>query len=201
MHTTSNNKNFVEGYTVVSVLKPKWGWMLFSGILAILFGTVAFWIPLETVYAMTLLFGAFAAADGILSIISAVRSKGNFWPLLLRGALGLFLGVILLALPALSAVSLTAFVWIMLSIWLIATGLLELIAAIGLRKEIYGEWLLGLSGLISVGFGIALPIVLWTNPTVGVASMGWIIGFFAIFHGLLEIALALVLRKFQALTI
>jgi len=49
--------------------------MFFNGILAILFGIVAFWIPLETVYAMTLLFGAFAAADGILSIIPAVRGK------------------------------------------------------------------------------------------------------------------------------
>ncbi len=199
MKTTSNNENFVEGFAVVSVLKPKWGWLFFSGLLAILFGIVAFSMPLETVYAMTLLFGAFAAVDGILSIISAVRGKGNFWPLLLRGALGLFVGIIMLALPALSAVSLVVFAWAMLSIWLIATGLLELIAAIGLRKEIHGEWLLGLSGVVSLVFGIAIPIVLWSNPSVGVVTMGWMIGFFAVLHGLLEIALSLLLRKFQTL--
>ena len=87
----------------------------------------------------------------------------------------------------------------MLSIWLIATGLLELIAAIGLRKEIHGEWLLGLSGVVSLVFGIAIPIVLWSNPSVGVVTMGWMIGFFAVLHGLLEIALSLLLRKFQTL--
>lgn len=199
MNHAQNNETFTKSFAVVSVLKPKWGWMLFSGLLAILFGIIAFWIPLETVYAMTFLFGAFAAADGILSIISAVRDKGNFRPLLLRGILGLFVGIIVLALPVLSAVSLVVFAWVMLSIWLIATGLLELIAAIGLRKEIKGEWLLGLSGLITLAFGIAIPIVLWANPTVGVVTMGWMIGFFAVFHGLLEIALALLLRKFQTL--
>ncbi len=187
------------GFAAIGVLKPKWGWILLSGLVTVAFGLLAFWIPLGAVYAMTLLFGAYALADGILSIIAAIRGKDShadhFWPLILRGVLGLFAGAIVLILPGLSAVSLVAFAWAMLSIWSIATGILELAAAIRLRKEIEGEWMLGLSGLISLGLGIAIPIVLWSNPAAGIVTMGWMIGFYALLHGVLEIMLALALRR------
>ncbi len=198
MNNVSNEAGAAEGFAAVAVLKPRWGWIMLSGLLTVLFGILAFWWPLGAVYTMTILFGAYAMADGILSIISAVHNKENFWPLMLRGGLGLFAGIIVLVMPGISAISLVAFTWAMLSIWSIATGLLELIAAIRLRKEIEGEWLLGLSGLVSIIFGVAIPILLWTNPAAGIVSMGYMIGFYAVLHGALEIALSMALRKFQA---
>lgn len=193
------NEGKTEELGGVAILRPKWGWLLVSGILTLVVGAIAFWMPLTAVYAMTLLFGAYAAADGILSIVAAMggskAKRDNFWPLLLRGVLGLFAGAIVLVMPGLSAVSLVAFAWGMLAIWSITTGIFEIIAAVRLRQEIEGEWLLGLSGLISLALGIAVPIILWNNPAAGIVTMGWMIGFYAVLHGLLEIMLGLALRK------
>ncbi len=180
-------------------LGAKWGWMMASGLLTILFGVLAFEMPLTAVYAMTLLFGAYAMVDGVLSIIFAVRQgphgDGHFWPLLVRGALGIFAGIIVLMMPILSTISLVTLAWIMLAIWSIATGGLELAAAMRLRHEIKGEWILGLSGLVSLVFGLAIPILLWNNPAAGIVTMAWMIGFYAILHGVLEVWLSLGLRK------
>jgi len=201
MKQVKYNKSTLPAFVAIGVLKPKWGWILLSGLVTVAFGLLAFWVPLGAVYAMTLLFGAYALADGVLSIISAMHNKGRdknyFWPLILRGVLGVFAGAIVLILPGLSAVSLVAFAWAMLAIWSIVTGAMELVAAIRLRNEIEGEWMLGLSGLVSLGLGVAIPIVLWNNPAAGIITMGWMIGFYALLHGILEIALALALRKLE----
>jgi uncharacterized membrane protein HdeD (DUF308 family) len=184
-------------------LSAKWGWVLFSGLLTILFGALAFWMPWSAVLAMTILFGAYAMADGVLSIVFALRrgnhGEGHYWPLLLRGALGVFAGVIVLVMPGISTLSLVAFSWGMLAIWSIATGLLELIAAVRLRHEIEGEWLLGLLGLVSIIFGASIPVLLWQNPAAGIAVMGWMIGLYAFAHGILEVWLAFGLRKLSRL--
>jgi len=200
IHATQNAQT-PHDFIAIKVLKPKWGWIMLSGLVTVVFGFTAFWMPLGAVYAMTLLFGAYAMADGILSIGAAMRSKDSdntpFWPLVLRGILGVFAGAIVLILPGLSAVSLVAFAWAMMAIWSFVTGAFELGAAIRLRKEIEGEWMLGVSGLISLGLGIAIPVVLLNNPAAGLVTMGWMIGFYALMHGVLEMALAWVLRKLE----
>ncbi len=87
---------------VTELLKPRWGWIVASGVLTLLFGIFALRMPLGAVFAMTMLFGAYALADGVLSIITALRDRrkgaagGHFWPLMLRGILGLFAGIIVL---------------------------------------------------------------------------------------------------------
>jgi len=194
----------VPGGTVaiVAILQPRWGWIVASGLLTLVFGILAFFMPVGAVYAMTFLFGAYALADGLLSIIAAIHSRGgfedNFWPLLLRGTLGIFAGIVVLVMPGFSAVSLTIFAWVMLSLWSIATGLLELMAAVRLRREISGEWLLALTGIVSLALGIAIPILLIGNPHAGVVTMGWMIGLYAVFHGILELALGLMLRRWTS---
>ena len=198
-HATSPDSPLPD---ILGILKPRWGWIVLSGIVTLIFGLLAFYMPLGAVFAMTMLFGAYAFADGILSVIAAIRARqghsqaaGNFWPLLLRGALGVFAGLIVLIMPGLSVVSLTAFAWAMLAIWAVATGMLEIIASVRLRKEIKGEWLLGLAGAVSVVLGLAIPVILLQNPGAGLVTMGWLIGFYALTHGILEVGLGLSLRR------
>jgi len=74
--------------------------------------------------------------------------------------------------------------------WAIVTGVLEIVAAIQMRKHISGEWLMVLSGLASVVFGVLLVI----NPGVGALAVVWIIGAYAIVFGILLIALGFRLR-------
>ena len=198
---THDRQDYSGGALAVKILKPKWGWIFFSGLMTFVFGVLAFIMPFGAIYAMTILFGAYAMADGVLSVLSAVRKEGsaseNFWPLMLRGALGIFTGIIVLVMPVFSALSLVIFAWVMLALWSITTGVLELLAAIRLRAEIEGEWMLGLLGLVSLAFGIAIPILLWFNPAAGVVTMGWMIGFYAVLHGIVEMGLGFSLRKLQ----
>ena len=70
-------------------------------------------------------------------------------------------------------------------------GVLQIWGAIRLRKEIEGEWLLGLSDLLSVAFGV----ILFAQPGAGALAVVWLIGWFALLAGCVYIALAFQLKK------
>jgi uncharacterized membrane protein HdeD (DUF308 family) len=91
-------------------------------------------------------------------------------------------GLLTFAWPGVSALVLLA----------IVIGALQIWGAIRLRKEIEGEWLLILSGLLSVAFGIALIV----QPGTGALALVWLIAWFAILAGCIYIALAFRLKKY-----
>ena len=64
----------------------------------------------------------------------------------------------------------------LIAAWAVLTGILEIVTAIDLRKVIENEWLLGLSGLASVVFGVILAI----RPGAGALALIWLIGGYAI---------------------
>ena len=74
--------------------------------------------------------------------------------------------------------------------WAIITGIFEIVAAIRLRKEIEGEWLLALSGVASLIFGILLIAL----PAAGALALIWLIGAYALVFGVLMLVLAFRLR-------
>ena len=73
------------------------------------------------------------------------------------------------------------------------SGIFEIFAAIQLRRQIEGEWLLAVSGIASIIFGFLLAI--W--PGAGALAILWIIGAYAIFFGVLKLSLAFRLRNWQ----
>jgi uncharacterized membrane protein HdeD (DUF308 family) len=75
--------------------------------------------------------------------------------------------------------------------WAIVVGLLQIWGATRLRKEIEGEWLLGLSGVLSVAFGV----IMFAQPGAGALAVVWLIGSFAILAGWVYIALGFQLKK------
>jgi uncharacterized membrane protein HdeD (DUF308 family) len=77
--------------------------------------------------------------------------------------------------------------------WAVVTGIFEIIAAIRLRKEIEGEWLLLISGLLSMLFGIAMFI--W--PAAGLVAVTWLIAAYAVAFGILLIVLGFRLRNWD----
>jgi uncharacterized membrane protein HdeD (DUF308 family) len=107
--------------------------------------------------------------------------------LLLGGLLGIGIGVLTLLAPGVTALALLFYI----AIWAIATGLLEIAAAIRLRREISHVWLLLLSGLASVAFGVLLA----AQPNAGALAVLWLIGSYAILFGLLLLMLAFRTRK------
>lgn len=172
------------------VMANNWWAFLVRGALAILFGIAALVWPEITLTVLVLLFGAFAIVDGIVVIVAAFRDRrGINWALLLWGAVGVLIGIVALVWPEITAVAL---VWV-IAAWAVVTGAIAIWSAIALRREIENEWLLGLSGLLSVAIGI----LFFVNPGAGALSLVWLIGIYAIVLGVLLVILAFRLRRFR----
>jgi uncharacterized membrane protein HdeD (DUF308 family) len=108
--------------------------------------------------------------------------------LLLAGLAGIVVGVLTFLNPALTALALLFYI----AIWAIATGLLQIVAAIRLRKEIEGELWLGLAGLASIVFGVLLT----ARPGEGALAVLWLIATYAIVSGVILVILAIKAQTF-----
>src|SRR4051794_34974783 len=142
---------------MVMILARNWWALALRGLFAVLFGIAAFAWPGITLGALVLLYGAYAFVDGVFAIAAALagRTEGlPWWALLLEGVFGIAAGVIAFAWPGITALALL----FLISAWAVVTGVFEIVAAVRLRKEIRGEWLLALSGVLSVLFGVALVV-------------------------------------------
>jgi uncharacterized membrane protein HdeD (DUF308 family) len=174
----------------VDTLVRNWWVFLLRGLAGILFGLVTFVAPGISLAALVLVFGAYAFADGVLAILSAIRRRGaseRWWVLLLEGLAGVAVGVATLFLPGITALALLY----LIAAWALVTGAFEIAAAIRLRKAITGEWLLVLGGIASIAFGVLL--ILFPGPSA-LAVVLWI-GAYALVIGVLFVALAFRLRS------
>lgn len=181
------------------LLERNWGWFLLRGMLAIALGATAFLFPANALFAFTLLFAAYAGADGILSLFAGIRGarrKQDRWIMpMLRGLLGIAVAVLFVLMPGAVTLGYALGTLALLGAWAIAAGALEIAAAVRLRKEITGEWLLGLSGALSVLLGLAVPVLLYLNPAATILSVAWLIATWAVIAGVVLIALALRMRR------
>ena len=121
---------------------------------------------------------------------------GRHWgAMLLRGLLGIAVGIIFIVTPIAMTITYALLTVFLIAGWAIIAGGLEIIAAIRLRKEIEGEWLLALSGLLSLLLGLFVLYLALANPHVSVAMLGWGIGFYALVTGVTLLILAMRLRR------
>lgn len=174
----------------VETLTRNWWAVLLRGLAGIAFGIIAFFAPGVSFTALVLVFGAYAFADGIFNVASAIRRRGatdRWWMRLLEGVVGIAAGVTTLIWPGITALALLY----LIAAWALVTGAFEIAAAIRLRRVIPGEWLLVLSGITSIALGIALVIF----PGPGALVLVLSIGAYALVSGALLIALSLRLRS------
>ena len=178
---------------MVMTLARNWWILALRGLCAIIFGILAFAWPAITLKVLVLLYGAYALVEGILSIVAAVSKREGsglpWWALLLEGLLGIAAGIVTFAWPGITAL----FLLFLIAAWAIVAGIFEIIAAIRLRKEIEGELWLALSGIVSVIFGV----LLFVRPGTGALTVVWLIGSYAVFFGILQLALAFKLKRFK----
>jgi uncharacterized membrane protein HdeD (DUF308 family) len=175
--------------TLAGILSRGWWTLLLRGLIAIAFGVLTWMQPGISLSAMIILFGAFALADGILAVWTAItgrREHENWGILLLWGLIGIGVGVLTFFAPGLTALTLLFYI----AIWAISTGVLQIAAAIRLRKEIQGELWLILGGLASVAFGALLI----ARPGAGALAVLWLIAAYAIAFGLILLFLAFRVR-------
>ncbi|EHR50790.1 hypothetical protein SacmaDRAFT_2547 [Saccharomonospora marina XMU15] len=161
-----------------------WRWLAVRGVLAILFGVATLVWPGVTLWVLILLWGAFMLVDGAFGLVAAItdrveRNRG-WWAL--AGIAGIAAGVIALVWPGVTALALL----FIIAAWALIVGISQLATAVRLRKEIEHDWVIALTGVLSV----ALAVVLFASPGAGVLAITWAIGWFATLFGVLLCVLA-----------
>lgn len=170
-----------------------WGWVALRGVVSVLFGFMALFMPAITLSALVLAWGAFALVDGVLALIAGLRIRDHgkpLWALVIVGLLGVAAGIVTFVWPGLTALVLLYII----AIWALVAGVFQVIAAIRFRKAIRNEWLLGLSGLVSILFGGMLAM----QPGAGALALVWVIGIYAVFFGILLLVFSFRLKQHAA---
>ena len=164
--------------------------LIVRGIVGVVIGLVAFVFPAVTIAALVVIFGIYAVIDGVTNLIIGLTRRAAHrspWLHAVQGVVGIGAGVLTFIWPGVTALVLILFI----GAWAIVTGVLEVAAAITLRKEIHGEWLLALSGLLSIAFGLLVPMF----PLAGAAGISWVLATYAMVGGFVLIALGVRLRS------
>ena len=174
-------------------IADRWWTFVLRGIFAILFGLLTWFVPGIALLTLVFMFGFYAVADGVFNIAAAFsrsRSAGrepHWWALLIQGVLSIIAGCLAFFIPGLTALALVY----LIGGWAIATGVLSIVAAVRLRKHITGEWVMVLSGVLSIIFGV----LLFAFPGPGALAVLIWIGAYAVVFGIMLISLGVRLRK------
>lgn len=164
--------------------------LLIRGIAGIVIGLLAVAWPGITIAVLVGIFGVYAIIDGLTNLfIGFARSRagGRSWAHVIQGVVGIAAGVLTFVWPGITALALVWFI----AAWAIVTGVLEIVAAVRLRKVITGEWLLALSGALSITFGL----LVFAFPSAGAVGIAFVLGAYAVATGVILVTLGIRLRS------
>jgi uncharacterized membrane protein HdeD (DUF308 family) len=173
---------------MIAVLRRNWWAIAVRGVLAILFGLIALLLPGVTMLSLVLVFAAYAFADGVFAIVGAVRAAEaheRWGVLVFEGLANIAAAVVFVAWPSMTVV---VFV-LVLGVWAIVTGILELAAGIKLNFIDGRGWLV-FGGILSMLFGVLLIVA----PMVGAVVLTWWLGAYALVFGVALVVFAVKLR-------
>jgi uncharacterized membrane protein HdeD (DUF308 family) len=167
---------------------PSWRAIAVRGSIALLFGLGACLWPNVTLAEFVLLFGVYALLDGIVAIVigSRLRATDRGWLLPLEGLLGIALGLLALARGDAG----TPLITILVGVWALVTGALELLAAHRLRQDIPGEAFLAFGG----GTALAMGMLILLFPAAGSLLLVVLFGSYALIFGASLLMVAMQLR-------
>jgi len=178
---------------MLQAIVRKWWVLLLRGLGAIALGALIIWWPGVTLLTLVILWGVFALVDGLAGIMLGIRGEADgtmWWTMMLLGVLGVGAAITAFIWPGMTAVIL---------LWIIAwtaiiRGVLEIAAAIRLRKHIDNEWLLAISGLLSVVAGFFVL----RNPAAGALAITFVIGGYMILLGIVAVVLSFRVKSLVA---
>ncbi len=175
---------------MLQTLAKNWWMLALKGVLLLIFGIFAFVNPTLTAASLAVWFAALIIADGIFTIIAAIRSwqeREDKWLILAEGAISLILGLLLFITPEVTLLIISYTI----AFWFIFSGVSRIAMAIQVRKEIEGEGWLITGGILSVVFGL----IIFAHPALGFGSLIWLIGLFALMAGLALLVVSFKIRK------
>jgi len=161
------------------------------GLAALAFGIFTLAWPGLTLWALVVLFGAFVLVDGVFTLAAVITgapaTRGRRPWLIFEGVVSIAAGIITFVWPGITALALL----FLIAAWAFLLGTLRLAAAIQMRHEIDDWWLPALTGALSIAFAAFLVI----TPGAGALVITWLIGWFAVFVGVLLLMLAFRIRQ------
>ncbi len=175
---------------ISSSLIPHWSSLLIHGVIAIIFGVCGWLAPQVSLAVLMFIFAAYFLVDGAFRTWLAIASRKDnslWWMLLLGGLVSIAAALVTLFSPNITAILMLYFI----AAWAISMGIIEIVIASKLRKEITNEWLLITSGIISILFGGYLMF----NPGAGIITLLWLVATYAIVFGTMMVLLAFKLKK------
>lgn len=164
-----------------------WGIWIIRGIASIGFGLLTLVLPAASIAALVFTFGVYAVIDGFVMIALAFDARPGRWMYILRGLLGIAAGVVTFAAPGLTAVSL----YLLVGIWAITVGTLEVVAAIVARKELPHPGAVALAGVLALVFGAILLV----QPAIGVVALLGFVAGYAILYGITMIGIGMDIHR------
>jgi uncharacterized membrane protein HdeD (DUF308 family) len=171
-------------------LAHHWWVLVLRGIVGMLFGILAFAYPRDTVAAFVRLLGAYMLVDGVTALVMAFHvDRGSGW-LALSGMAGIGVGFLTFFYPVVTADALLYII----AAWAIITGVFEIVAAIEFRRALSDTSLLGLAGVLSIVLGFLLAAA----PDMGLISLAWLLGGYALVFGVLYITAGFHLKGVQS---
>jgi uncharacterized membrane protein HdeD (DUF308 family) len=175
-----------------ALVRRTWWVFLIGGLASILFGILAFINPGIALLVLAMFFVAAILVDGIFNVIGSLqnREKDGWWVMLLIGLLGIAVGGYALLNPP---VSMLAFVFLV-ALEAIVLGVFLVMLGYKVRKATTREWILYLTGALSLLFGILVI----ARPVVGGLTVVYLIASWAIVIGALKLAFAFRIRKLPA---
>jgi uncharacterized membrane protein HdeD (DUF308 family) len=166
-----------------------WWVFLIGGLASIAFGVLAFFNPGAALLVLGIFLAAWLLVDGVVNVWGAVtnRDKDGWVAILLLGILGIVLGGYALWVPA---ISMMAIVYIVAFMALLL-GVSSLYLGWRIRREVSTEWILYLTGALSVIFAGLILL----RPTEGSVTVVYLIATWAVLIGALRVFFAFQIRK------
>lgn len=172
-----------------SFYQRSWWSLMIRGVVAVIFGILALTSPTRTLDFLITLFGIFVLVVGVVATIGAImhrRESDNWWLVLIPGVAGIVIGVISIAMPSFTQ----AVVIYLIAIWALVSGIGQIYSAMKIRKDVEGEWIPILIGIISVVLGI----ILFVRPLEAAATVMWLVGLFVLVLGILWLVMGFRVR-------
>lgn len=171
-------------------LEKTWWIAVLRGFIALLFGIFALVNPEGAGSLLVLIFGIFLLVDGLLNLIGSIlyyRTAVDWWVYLVVGMLEIGVAIITFVRPEITGTILA----ILVGLWALFKGLIELMAGIALRDEVRGEWILILAGILTLAFGFFALLLPFTESVAAI----WMLGLYALLNGTLWVVIGFEARS------
>lgn len=166
-----------------------WWVLVVYGVIALLFGVLAITQPLGAAVGLAWALGVMALVEGGASVIALFDRNAHIsrgW-LAFYAVVSLLFGIVAITNP----LAVASILLVILAVWLVLAGIFRIMLAIRIRKHIQGEWMIALSGVLSLLLGVLFIL----SPLQGLVVTTLWIGVLAILYGALQIAAGWRLRK------